>query len=183
MGEVHFHIVTREPVGRPGGDRQWTAALLANCLERLGCRPEPLQDGLKADCPHWPADAPAEIYLLLAPTSVASVTSPACGAIPTAVVAATARPARVVQADLALSHALVATVDADGIAEEAGADPLIPVLAAAVRLLAPLEADAMRAAIWSAYDRHHPYAARTALQAFDMALSQAQCAPGAVFSL
>lgn len=183
MGEVHFHIVTREPLGCPHGDRHQAAALLENCLERLGCRTELLQDGLKAACPRWPADTPAEIYLLLAPTSVASVTSPACGAIPTALVAATARPARVVQADLALSHALVATVDADGIAEEAGADPLIPVLAAAVRLLAPLEAEAMRAAIWSAYDRHHPYAARTALQAFDMALSQTQCASGAVFSL
>lgn len=183
MGEVHFHIVTLEPLGCPGGVRQWTAALLANCLERLGCRTEPLQDGLKAVCPRWPAETPAEIYLLLAPTCVASVTSPACGAIPTALVAATARPARVVQDDLALSHALVATVDAEGIAEEAGADPVIPVLGAAVRILAPLEPQAMRAAIWSAYDRHHPYAARTALQAFDMALSQAQCASGAVFSL
>lgn len=90
------------------------------------------------------------------------------------VVVCSARPACVVLDRLGGRPAGVVTVDASGIAFEAGADSVSALLGGAARIAPWVDPDVLCAAIWASYDREFAYGARAAIRAFDQGYWQAQ---------
>lgn len=90
-----------------------------------------------------------------------------------AVVVDSAKPPRVLLQRVERRPRCLAAVDATGIAQDEGTDPVVPLLGAAAIALPELDTDALCSAIWGHYDSHFGYAARSALRAFDLGLRQA----------
>jgi hypothetical protein len=154
--DIHF---TASP------DCQLGAAIIADSLCRQGYPCRTVNDGIVVvDTP----DAPLSIHVVMDDTLIDAARSAS------AVVVASARPARTLQNHLV--RPAVAAVDAEGLAEQEGADPIVAVLGAAARLLPILNYESLAASVWAAYDRGFGYEARAALRAFDLGYKQAQVA-------
>jgi hypothetical protein len=145
-------------------DCQLGAAILADSLTRLGYPCHTSSGTVVVETP----EAPWSIHVVLDDAHLEAA------ADASVVVVASARPAAALQKRLV--RPAVATVDADGLAEQEGTDPVVAVLGAAARLLPFLDYDALAASIWTAYDRGFGYEARAALKVFDLGYKQAQVA-------
>jgi hypothetical protein len=92
----------------------------------------------------------------------------------TAVVLCSARPAKVVLDEMGRPAARLATVDAEGIADEEGTDPVIALLGGAARMVPEICIERLTASVWNAYDRDFAYGARAAARALDLGYTLTQ---------
>lgn len=80
-------------------------------------------------------------------------------------VVASPRPPHAVRRSLRWFGGTVATVDADGISDETGAEPAAALLGAVARTSGFIDPDLLSTVTWTAYDRLWPYAAVAATRA------------------
>lgn len=92
----------------------------------------------------------------------------------TAVVLCSARPAQMVLAEMGRPAARLATVDADGIADEEGTDRVVALLGGAARMVPEICLERLTASVWNAYDRQFGYGARAAARALDLGYTLTQ---------
>ncbi|MFZ5814905.1 MAG: hypothetical protein ACOY93_06335 [Bacillota bacterium] len=154
-----------------GEEAELAASILADCLQRQGY-PCLLSDA--SVTMEGPGSEEELIFLLLEESLLDHPLVRAHLDPQSLVVVCSARPARVVLDRLGGQPAGVVTVDAAGIAFEAGADPVTALLGGAARAAAWIDPDVLCAAIWASYDREFAYGARAALRAFDQGYVQAQ---------
>lgn len=159
-----------------GGEEAAMAAhIWADCLTRQGCRCSVQDEQVTVA---GPDDQEQPIFVLLDESLLEHPVVRANLDRQSLVVVCSARPARVVLDRLGGLPAGVVTVDASGIAFEAGADPVTALLGGAARIAPWIDPDVLCAAIWANYDREFAYGARAAIRAFDQGYWQAQQALG-----
>jgi hypothetical protein len=154
-----------------GEEAQLAAAILADSLTRQGHSCTVREEWVSTE---GPSDQEQRIFLLLDETLLDHPVVRANLDHRSTVVVCSARPARVVLDRLEGQPASVVTVDASGIAFEAGADPVTALLGGAARTAPWIDPDVLCAAIWACYDREFAYGARAAIRAFDQGYLQAQ---------
>lgn len=93
-----------------------------------------------------------------------------------AVVVDSAKPPGVLLQRVEWRPCCLVAVDATGIAQDEGTDTVVPLLGGVARAVPEMDTDALCGTIWSHYDSHFAYAARSALRAFDLGLRQAAMA-------
>lgn len=150
------------------------AAILADCLSRQGYAAKACGRSVQIQAELRRETEPDEIYLVLHEELLADPGLLSQLDRKSAVVVCSARPARVVRHELGRFTAGVTTVDADGIAMDEGADPVVAMLGGAARALPVIDPDALCASVWNYFDRDLPYAAHAAIRAFDLGYMQAQ---------
>lgn len=175
MRTVRFHFLAAGCLsGGSSEELDLAALILANSLSRQGYDCRVRENSVVVANP--PADSPAQVFLLqdevllCTPDLLSQVHGD------TAVVVGSARPAHMLREQMGPTLADVASVDACGIATEAGADPLVALLGGAARCIPLIDREALCATVWHTYDRGLPYAARSALRALDLGYSQTQLA-------
>lgn len=141
-----------------------SAAIVARALSRMG-RPAVLHDTVVVCNGLWDC---SDVTVALDEAALANHSLPPAQGL----VINSARPARVIQANVAAPSAVVA-IDASGIACEEGTDAPAALLGALMRLLPCLNADMLAEALWAEYDRGFGYMARAAVRAFDLGCRQA----------
>lgn len=146
-------------------EAEQTADLLARALRRQGHRLECEGASLRLTLSAGPFHS--DVLLVLDETMLHR---PAVRmAIPPAglLLVATGRRPEEVAWHLPEFGGVVATVDADAIAAECGADPLVALLGAAARTCGCIDHDVLAAAVHNAYDSELPYLASACLRACD----------------
>jgi hypothetical protein len=175
MRNYHFHFMA---VGSANDEAQMAATILTHCLQRQGYRAGLTGTTVTVMAPAQRLDEPETILILLdesqlAEPQVLNQIDNKC-----AVVVCSARPARMLQHELGRFSAGITTVDATGIANDEGSDPVVAMLGAAARMVHFIDADRLGTAIFACYDRSLPYAALAAMRTFDMGYMQAQLSLG-----
>lgn len=171
MGMRHFFFV--DDAG--GEEASLAASIWADCLSRQGFASTVQGEWVSVA---GPDDQDQRFFLLLDESLLDHPVVRANLDAQSLVVVCSARPARVVLDRLGGRLASVVTVDASGIAFEAGADPVSALLGGAARIAPWIDPDVLCAAIWASYDREFSYGARAAIRAFDQGYWQAQQASG-----
>lgn len=170
MTALRFHFLD----GARGEDAAMAASILADSLSRQGYAAEACGSSVQIQAELRRESEPEEIYLVLHEELLADPNLLSRLDRKSAVVVCSARPARVLCHELGRFTAGVTTVDADGIAMDEGADPVVVLLGGAARALPVIDPDALCASVWHFFDRDLPYAAHAAIRAFDLGYMQAQ---------
>jgi Pyruvate/2-oxoacid:ferredoxin oxidoreductase gamma subunit len=182
MQAVRFHFLASDGTNLGNtADARLAATILANCLSRQGYRGQAAGNTVLATLPDHSEQDPGQVFVVLNEAALPSLEQIEPVDRRSAIIVCSARPARVLQKQLGRLFAGVVTVDAEGIAEEEGSDPVLAMLGGAARMVSFIDLDALSAAIWSAYDRELPYAARAAVRTLDLGYMQAQQVP-AIFA-
>lgn len=154
-----------------GEDAQLASSILADCLTRQGYGCTAQDESLSVD---GPDRTDRQVFVLLEESLLEHPVVRAYLDRNATVVVCSPRPARAVLDRLGGQPAEVVTVDASGIAFEAGTDPVTALLGGAARTAPWIDPDVLCAAIWASYDREFAYGARAAIRAFDQGYLQAQ---------
>lgn len=167
----HFFFVD----GTGSDEAGLAAAIWADCLSRQGYSCSLKDETVSVS---GPDDQEQRVFILLEESLLDHSVVRANLDRHSLVVVCSARPAQLVMDRLGGRPAEVVTVDASGIAFEAGADPVSALLGGAARTAPWMDPDVLCAAIWASYDREFAYGARAAIRAFDQGYWQAQQAVG-----
>jgi hypothetical protein len=150
---------------RQGTEARQAAAILAGALMAQGRHPELTAQSVTFTTT---TPSPAQVLILLhedllqEPVILDAVDSE------TVVVLCSARPAETVLCEMGRPAARLATVDAEGIADEEGTDQIVALLGGAARMVPEICLEMLTASVWNAYDRHFGYGARAATRALDL---------------
>jgi len=170
LSELRFQFID----GKGGEQAHLAAAILSDCLSRQGYDSTSGDTGVVASRGTQSGSDPERIFVVLAEDLLADTSLLAQLNSRSSVVVCSARPASTLRHELGRFTARVTTVDAEGIAADAGADPLVALLGGAARAVPLLDPDILGTSVWSAFDRSLPYAAQAAVRAFDQGYMQAQ---------
>ncbi len=146
-------------------EAEQTAALLARALRRQGHQAEGAGAEVRLSMPDNAFHA--DIWLVLDETMLHRPAVRTAIPAEALLLVATGRPPQEVAWHLPEFRGVVATVDADGIAAECGADPLVAMLGAVARTCGCIDPDVVAAAVHNAYDSEHPYLAGASLRGCD----------------
>jgi len=157
-------------IGSYAREAEQTAFLLARALRRQGHRLE--QAGAELQLAMPDNNFHADVLLVLDETMLhrpaVRIGIPAQSLL----LVATGRRPEEIGWHLPEFAGVIATVDADSIGAECGADPLVAMLGAIARLCGCIDHDVLAAAVHNAYDSELPYLAAASLRACDQGYSR-----------